>query len=616
MYELIFKFIGGQRIGDTLTLKANDLNTSESTSLPFIGEDEAISIELCLPSTLNCQNLTVYDVNIPYTEEILSQDGLSITYRWHPKYSFGRAEPLFMNYFGMTQVYTEVEDSNGQSHIIRFPEFEVLASKLSAQRVDDMLTYLSSLSDEYLLSAFHVTKKSGGIDKGHEQPEILIEKIENITNIIEQIIPIICRSPITKLNTNYKVRQTTSDDCLDDRAISWLCANLSVLEPTDNFVDTVIKHNGVNYKAPIIEMQVLEEDTDIYENHVIHGFIENLNSYIEELINGYIQFGKTCAEKSQYKGSYYCSFFNVMTKFKSFIIEPKLKRCFTISEKLQRIKYYLNKLVPVSRYVRTTPYVTPKVRSNRSYFDLFYQINLWNEHLKPNWQLYDNLLGIKSIPTLFEYYTYCRVADSLIEIFPPENRLPENFSFNDVNGITVRLIKEPDYWTVEHKNSEDADFVNSEGWTKAKNKSKELRKRGQKGAFSRRSPDIVIELTKPNGMKQLIVMDAKYTYKVKAFTDYLPQLTMKYVHGIHNTQTGESAVDSLTIIYPDNNANIQSFHHNNYAHDGIMPTKPALQTISLVPNNESNDDLQYLINSLLTISGIEITTSNVIQLAS
>ena len=617
MQELVIKFIGGQRIGDTLTLTANNIQSSQNDSLPYICEDEAITFELRLPATTNCINLTAYDVELPYSDSVLSDDGKFVTYRWQPKWQYGKPESLFLNYFGVTEICAEVEDSNGENRVINFPEFEVLANKLSAKRVDDMLTYLSNLSDEYLLSAFHVTKKSGGMDKGEEMPEILLDKLEQITNFLEQIIPVLCRSPITKLNTDYVVRQTSIDDCLDDRAVSWLCGNLSVLEPTDSIDEAVIQHQGVHYRAPIVEMPILKEETDIYENKVIHGFIETLCVNIDILTKGYIEYGANSTERTRYKGNHYRSFFNIMHKFKYHLVEPKLKRCMALSERMYRIKHYLNKLLPISYSVREIPHVTPKVRTNRPYFDVFYKITQWNEKLKPNWLLYDNLMGIKSIPILFEHYTYCRVAETLTKVFPVSNRVKNSFVFTDVIGNNIKLVKEPSYWTVEHKNSKDADFVNTEGWTEYnENRKKELRKRGSKGINARRAPDIVIELIKPNGMKRLMIMDAKYTYAVKAFSTYLPELTMKYVHGIHSVNTGDSVIDSLTIIYPDDSGNIHRFHHDDYAFDGSTPAKPALQTVSLVPALENSDELSYMVGKLLTLSGVVFVRTNVISIAS
>ncbi|TNZ29962.1 hypothetical protein CGK50_24845, partial [Vibrio parahaemolyticus] len=58
--------------------------------------------------------------------------------------------------------------------------------------------------------------------------------------------------------------------------------------------------------------------------------------------------------------------------------------------------------------------------------------------------------------------------------------------------------------------------------------------RSSQHKYSHRCPDIVIEVRNENKPSKLIVLDAKYTYPTLAFSKYLPECTMKYVHGIHN----------------------------------------------------------------------------------
>lgn len=272
--------------------------------------------------------------------------------------------------------------------------------------------------------------------------------------------------------------------------------------------------------------------------------------------------------------------------------------------------------MPVYRSIRDIPHVTPKVRVNKPYLDVYYQIILWQDQVKPNWMLYDNLIGIKSIPILFEYYPYCRIAETLNILFKNNDEDNSTFIF-DVGDSKIKLLKEPNFWMVDYINSQSEQFVNTEDWTKyynKKDKKEELRVRSSKGPNARRTLDVVIEITKKEGKKCLLILDAKYTYPHKAFTDYLPELTMKYVHGIGNKYVGAQAVDSLTIIYPNDTANIKSYHHNRYAFDGEIPTIPALQTVSLVPKSDHADELIYLLKSLLKLSGVDFS-DNMTQLA-
>ena len=597
MIELIINIIGGKRLGESLTLYQYNKNNNDQ--LHFLREDEPISLELHLPETSKNINLIIYDIEIPFSTEKKMENG-TIIYTWNPVYTYGKPESFFQNYFGTAEIYARYEDNN-ESINVNFQKIEILASKWSAKNVEHMLDYLSEISSEYLFSAFHVTKKHGGIELGNNTPELTIEKTKKITEYLESIIPHICHFPITKLSVKYKVNEFNEYDTLDDNTISWICTNLSILEPTDIINESILIDNGKHYRAPVIEVPTLHEDTDIYENRAIHGFIDNLISEIKDIQIEFLTYSEKSKAKTSYKGSEYKSFFHIMSKFTQQLTQPKQRQCTELAERLLRIKFHLQKSIPVSQVIRNLPHVTPKVRVNKYYLDIFYQIIIWNSSVKPNWDIYDTLLGIKNIPILFEYYTYCRVVEILNDLYDCNNQ--NRTEFVTKNQIKINILKEPNYWTLEHIQSKNKKHINTEGWS---DYDKKLCLRGKQGENSRRSPDIVIEIEKPNGEDHLIILDAKYTYSYKAFSHYLPELTMKYVHGIHTKKDGKEIVDSLTIIYPDEISKIKSFHNEKFSFDSKTPIKPALQTISIIPNKKENDDLQYLIKNLLQLSQVDI----------
>ena len=89
-----------------------------------------------------------------------------------------------------------------------------------------------------------------------------------------------------------------------------------------------------------------------------------------------------------------------------------------------------------------------------------------------------------------------------------------------------------------------------------------------------------------NDAKFLIVLDAKYTHADKAFKRYLPELAMKYVHGLHFEKGGHSPVISLIILFP--NGKSRNFNKNPQNTSSTM-TIPQLSTLALFPNGENNE---------------------------
>ena len=120
-------------------------------------------------------------------------------------------------------------------------------------------------------------------------------------------------------------------------------------------------------------------------------------------------------------------------------------------------------------------------------------------------------------------------------------------------------------------------------------------------------PDIVIKITTADGFSKILVFDAKYSSENKSFTEYLPQLTMKYVHGLHRKDSGAMISSSLTILCPSDSGLVRSFHSQNYAYDGNTPATPSLQVVGLTPSEEIEDKLLQVVCKLLELSGVVLS---------
>ena len=84
--------------------------------------------------------------------------------------------------------------------------------------------------------------------------------------------------------------------------------------------------------------------------------------------------------------------------------------------------------------------------------------------------------------------------------------------------------------------------------------------------------------------------------------NYLPELTMKYVHGIHRQTNGDNSTIALIIVNPNEAATTRHFHHYDYSIYGTNPVTPALLVSSIdvaaahEPDSNFRRDLSKVIN--------------------
>lgn len=603
MSSLKLLVLNGGRSNKKISLK----KTSKSAfgEMPFILESEAIEFSLETASYITKATLCIYDYQIEYSKFVYDETKNVNIFFWSPKQkkSFGSEyEVLFSNFFGVADIQVELQTVEGLHEIINYSSVEILASKMSAERVELMLSFLAKLPDSEIYSAFHATKLQSNFVEGSVRPDIVLERLEKIVSFLEKTLPSICHSPITRLTPKQRIEPYQDNTYTDETTISWLLENLSVLVPTDDDQKVTLRYEEDLYLADSLQVPVIMESCNLYENQVIHGFIELLQQQCQTLYQKLDFPIEASRSSSNYINEDYKSFFTIISRFSKGLLEPQKRRFEKVSSKLKFLQYTLDKYIPVRAKVRERPRITSKARVNRVYFEIFHRAISYHEYGQPDWSAYENLFGIKSIPILFENYCYFRVLDHLQTIFG--NRDKDGLFF-DSRGSEVELQREPNYWAVGHANSILDNVVNTEGWTTSP--SKKVTERKSRGPNSRRSPDIVIKVTRVDGASFLLVMDAKYSNEVLSFVDYLPKLTMKYLHGLHFKGRGVMAAKSLTIIYPNESGSVKSFHNQDYAFDGVTPAEPSLQIVGVAPSEEVDDRLPYLLETMLSSNGVEFT---------
>lgn len=615
--ELELYLLNGSRRGEVIYLP--DANQPPQESMPWVLEEDAIEFRLRTSGNYKNAILEVYQHKVNATIYEGSDLGEITEFIWIPNKGRFHSEKLFLNYFGISELNVILFDEKGDiAELVKFQPLQVAAKKSSADLVEQMFEYLAGISNEALHSVFSATRHSVGFDEGTVSPSYTLERIQHSIELLREILPILFSKPITRLVPEQKLVPASGSEELDDASIGWLLENLSVLEPDENPDQAHIYYDGQHYRASTMRVSVLNENSDVYENRVIHGFVELLLREAQQLEQRYSYESKSKGIFNELPNGY-VSFFEKLSRFKSHLIGAQVNRIDYIIEQLKQLKIMLEHQLPVSRLSSNRPIITPKARSNHAYRDVFVEIIKWYERGSVDWSAYENLFAIESIPVLFESYCYFRVVESVNSFFSPfvasSASMPRlEHRFVDSNGCEVVIEREPNYWVPLHTSKHEEGIVNSEGYTIKEGSN--FSPRGQAGPNSRRQPDIVIQLKRPDdGNTQLLVLDAKYTKSKTAFVHYLPELTMKYIHGIHRPGQDAQTVTSLSILYPDNlNAVFASFHHGEMGLFGDYPVKPNLQTVGLILGARREEDmLMKLVTRLLEINGVRRSQLKLVQ---
>ncbi|HHY0380110.1 TPA: hypothetical protein ACVU3Y_001460 [Vibrio parahaemolyticus] len=593
----------GSRSGEVIRLNEVGFQLEPSS---WVKENEVIELLLSVPAKFQSAILNLYDHQVPATYVDFGEDHTNFI--WKPQRLKNRSiDCLFINYFGLAELAVELEDEEGSKVIKIFAPLEIFASKLNAKNVEDMLSYLATLGDEQLHSLFQTTKHGAGFKEGSTSPNGSLERLEHTIDKLSFLFQSLFSKPITKLLPEHRVLQASGEEDLDDSALGWLLDNLSVVEEVDDIDRAHFEFNDRMYKAHSVQVPVLKENSNLYENQVIHGFIVTLLNEADKQLTNYNRTGSLKSTFSEEIPEGYSSFFTQVNRFKKELLGNQITRCLRAIDRLKFLKHSLDASIPVTNYVLDRPILTQKAEAQQSYRGVFIEYINWFERSCPDWSVYQNLLAIKSIPTLFESYTYYRIGESLNSILnPTKGQKSINSLMHDIDGNEISLVREPTYWMPKNSRSNESSYINSEGKVLRKGK---VTIRSSQHKYSHRCPDIVIEVRNENKPSKLIVLDAKYTYPTLAFSKYLPECTMKYVHGIHNRSNKNSLVCSMTIIHPmgDAERSFQSFHTFDYSIEGSMPVSPSLQTLGLqLSFSQDADCLRETLKLLLKQAGVAI----------
>lgn len=596
----------GERKGTKMSLET----FSNSENLDFVLEDEEVTFEYTLPNEAieeGYHNVKLYLHEIDFEANDIQMTSDGKRFRWFNKNNFSKKELFFRNYCGIAELSLKISGYDIDDQHVSFNHIEILASKLSSDRITSMLEYLSQNDAKDIAALARITKRKSGLQQDEELITSLIDKLSSYLELIKQIIPKIIYKPITKVQPISNIVTFNKDLHLNHNSIKWLSNNLDELNECSKYDNFDLKLNEKYYKINKILVNDFIENTDIYENQVIHGFISILIRKIDSIINEYKS--KYTNKSKNYNINGYFSLFSKISKFQHEITKNLIKKCEFFKTELIEINKIISENIPVSKEIQSTPFFTLKVKNNNNYKIIFQKMIELKNLGNPDWSLQDELNSIRDIPKLFEYYclllTKRSIEKSLNNFSKVSNKLIFNENISDTcfsyssEDLSLDIFYEPKIWGDKNVDSVIPSLVNPEAWVVEKNKIYK-RENSYKGLKSRhRSPDIVIRLKKPNH-ENFVIIDAKYTNNFLSWDTYLPDLAMKYIHGIHN-KSGVNSTLALIVLNPDEKSFTRHYLDHDYTIYGDKTVYPSLFNSILdihqsndIKNNYSNDINQII----------------------
>ena len=598
---LKLEILSGDRLGKQISLP---VKSESDFPVHWLKEDESFRVLVTVPEYFTHVTMAIGEQKSEATEWRNTITGRCFI--WVPHKGNNNYTPYFRNYFGLVHFKLDVWNQKTEApEAIVFSAIEVLAKKSNAEKTSQMLDFLSR-------KTFPIHQE-GRLPKPQDEADNLrgktpaqkLDMLEGICRVLEGNIPVIARRPLTRLRQHRGV-EPVYGACLNASEVSlqWLAQNTDELIPE---IDQSAAHLQVEeqlYRVNRLLVQKPANSTDIPENARILGVLQSIHQQVADLkqsIKNRIALieKKGCLATTD---DHYISFFSCMSKHVRYLNQARLKKCDQLTERLAKCSYLFSRSVSV-RQPDFSLTLSEKAKLHPAYRSVMQSaLSLYSQ---TEWGQEDIFLTIYSIPKLYELFCLEQIKEALISIPEMKSKPGAQLVFGSSKGChgaftwgawSIHFEYQPILPT--KKTGDALSLVNTEGWTKRYNGTFVERVR------NRREPDFIIDIRHNEGDQRfVIILDAKYTNAETAYTRDLPNLVMKYVHGLHLLKGGLSPVVGLFILFPENDG--RSFHHNYFSVTSEQPALPVLTTLSMSPEYDATSNhlgrhLHHLIRAVTT----------------
>lgn len=466
---------------------------------------------------------------------------------------FLKMSKLFVNYpMGISEI--QLYDNKREIVITEF-KVNVVSNKLNEKEFIGLVNYIESKSVA-LWAKYSLLKNEAltndAIDKNDWQLLFLQRFIDDLTNKHYYF-------HFDKLTTYKKesnIVEYNSEVVIDEDSINWLAQNLDILGNTiSSDFEKILVQNRL-FRPNEILTNSTYESTDILENRFVHGFIDELISFLHAYKEEWVNYNYKDGLKSFQEILYFYSQKRKYRLFSEYL------------ERLKEIKSYLTEFVPVTETV--LDFISTHRISSKDHYQFVYEKFIeWfsNDRVKfSNNKIY--FKGVTRMDKLFERACLYKLIDVFqnlgytFEIVEKKEGLPKVILFrNEKNGRFHTLYFEtfPDNYTTQ---------CNS----------------------GNLKPDFFVVFDN----SKVLILDAKYKMNNNVKKYDWEKLSLKYLHGIGYRNGGNFTPMVLFALIPASNNQTEFYQSRKFDLVSRTPAFPSIGSIIVDFDDKTLELIKYM----------------------
>lgn len=471
---------------------------------------------------------------------------------------------LFINYpAGRCNISLIQEDH--VDTIIASHEVQITSKKLQEGEFKNIVSYLYDKSASIWEGKSLLQNQA--IDSSQINRELWrlheCERFEN--ELTKEHLPFFSFDAITRIvKSNYLTHYSTDID-ISDESLYWLTNNLDTLTPTVSHDVHKIKIRNRLFRPSEMFANRLSESTDVTENRFVKGFIKELIFFCAEIESSFFTKKSSVPHPRRFKEEIAYLFYNRIEKKAS-----KVKR------NLIKALHKLTSLIPTSTEINYVDDIQ-KIASKPHYYFIYQFYIGWVKHRNAQYKKESlPFLGIDRMDVLFERACYFKLVDAFNELGFHSKNIEESYSEKRNLFQIIEFTKKDEVYTLHYEvMPSEVATVTSGG---------PLR------------PDFIIKLTD----NSYVIIDAKYKSLSNIKKYDLPELGLKYLHGLGLETGGKMNTIGLFTMYPSIDSEKDFYQSLQYDLFSPKRTLPSIGSIGTCFSN-SNDELKNILEILLNI---------------
>lgn len=237
-----------------------------------IFETDQIEFELKCPSNIISAKLYIADAEI--TGVLGDCDDEVNYFRFTPRRNrqYGY-DALFLHYCGIANMNIVMMSDEGAESRALFESVNVCGRKITVERIENILTYLSSNITQELLEVFSPTQLSANLANDGIILADRIQRLEHTLEEVDGIIRVIMHRPIKALRPTQRTLKNPAPESLQANDIEWVLENSGKSVEAD-CPENSIFHSHFRWRTmEEVESSSPQESTNTQENQLILFFL-------------------------------------------------------------------------------------------------------------------------------------------------------------------------------------------------------------------------------------------------------------------------------------------------------------------------------------------------------